>query len=96
MRTLICSIKKGFSTNDSTVAAMVDLHHHHAVFDTIWRKGLIFRLHEMGIQGRLLLYVNSFLSERKSKLRVNSHESWVDTCIGVPQGSIIWAILFVC
>ncbi len=91
--TLICSIKKGFSNNEYTVAAMVDLH---AAFDTIWRKGLIFRLHEMGIRGRLLLYINSFLSDRKSKLLVNSHESWVETCLGVPQGAIISPILFVC
>ncbi len=90
---LICNIRRGFVDNECTVTAMIDLH---AAFDTIWRKGLIFRLHDMGIRGRLLLYVNSFLSNRKSRLLVNSHESWTTTNIGVPQGSIIAPILFVC
>ncbi len=91
--TLICNVRQGFTDNECTVAAMVDLH---AAFDTIWRKGLIYKLHEMGIRGRLLLYVDSFLTNRKSKLLVNSHESWAETNIGVPQGSIISPILFVC
>ncbi len=91
--TMICSVRRGFSEDKCTVAAMIDLH---AAFDTIWRKGLIFKLYDMGVRGRMLHYVDSFLTKRKSKLLVNTHEAWTDTSIGVPQGSIIAPILFIC
>ncbi len=90
--TLICNIRKGFANNEYTVAAMVDLH---AAFDTVWRKGIMHKLYNMGIRGRLLLYVESFLTGRRSKLLVNTYQSpWIDTTIGVPQGAIIAPILF--
>ncbi len=90
----ICSVRRGFEEDKVSVAALVDLH---AAFDTVWRNGIIYKLHFMGVRGRMLLYVNSFLTDRKSKLLVNTYESdWISTKLGVPQGAIIAPILFLC
>ena len=83
----------GFKKNQSTVAAYVDLE---GAFDGIWRKGVIYKLIEANIMGRMLLYVHSFLSSRKSRNLVNNFVSpWTSTKIGVPQGSVISPLLFI-
>ncbi len=90
---LVSKIHEGFETGKHTVAAFVDLQ---GAFDSIWRKGLVYQLHQMGVRGRMLLYVNSYLEDRRSKMLVNTYTSdWIQSEIRVPQGSIISPILFI-
>ncbi len=90
---LVSKIHEGFETGKYTVAAFVDLQ---GAFDSVWRKGLVYQLYQMGVRGRMLIYINSYLEHRKSKMLVNSHISeWIYSDIGVPQGSIISPILFI-
>ena len=37
-------------------------------FDRVWHKGLLFKLRQNGIEGKLLEWLNSYLSQRKQKL----------------------------
>ena len=65
------------------------------VFDTVWREGAIYKLHKAGINNNLLSVFSSFLSDRYSRNLVNSHTSdWVQTTLGVPQGSILSPLIF--
>ncbi len=65
-------------------------------FDAVWRDGGILKLHEAGITDNMLLYLSSFLENRKSRSLVNGFTSdWIDTLTGVPQGSVVAPIIFV-
>ncbi len=87
------TIKKGFDEDQVTVAALLDLE---GAFDAVWRDGVIYQLKEAGITGRLLKYTISFFTNRTSRNLVNSHVSdWMNTSVGVPQGSILAPILFI-
>ena len=68
-----------------------------AAFDTINRRTLIKRLQNMyGIEGQVLAWITSYLSNRSFIVRVNdtfSNSSPLE--IGVPQGSILGPLLFI-
>ncbi len=91
--TFVSAIHEGFEKGEPTVATLIDLE---GAFDTLWREGIIYNMHEMGVRGRLLCYAASFLQGRKTRLLVNSHTGeWFTTSIGVPQGAVISPILFI-
>ena len=53
-------------------------------------------LHEMELRGRLPLFIQNFLSERKFRVRVGTSLSdFYDQEMGVPQGSILSVTLFI-
>ena len=59
-------------------------------FGSIWLNGIIYRLMEIGIGGRMLNLLNSFLKYRKIKLVVNDYTSSLKQCyVGLPQGSVL-------
>ena len=41
-------------------------------FDRVWHKGLLFKLQQNGIEGKLLEWLNSNLSQRKQKVGLKS------------------------
>ena len=64
-------------------------------FDRVWHKGLLFKLKKMGITGNLLLWLSSYLSDRKQRVVFNGHESSLSLInSGVPQGSILGPYYF--
>jgi ribonuclease HI len=87
------NIIQGFKEGKNTLTCFVDLE---GAFDMVWRDGLIFKLHQAGLRGRLLLYVQDYLSGRSIRNRVNSYTSdWISSNTGVPQGSVIAPLLFI-
>ena len=58
-------------------------------FDRVWHKGLLFKLRQNGIDGKLLEWLNSHLSQRKQKVYFKSCYSGLKSIFaGVPQGSV--------
>ena len=65
-------------------------------FDSVPHRRLVEKIRSHGIIGDVLLWLKEFLSNRKQKVNVNGSSSeWCDIISGVPQGSVIAALLFV-
>ena len=65
-------------------------------FDTVPHRRLLSKLQSYGIQGDTLNWIQAFLANRKQKVVINGHSSsWAKVKSGVPQGSVIAALLFV-
>ena len=52
---------KGFVKNQHTVGVFFDLE---KAYDTTWKGGIMKDLHEMGLKGRLPLFIDNFLKGR--------------------------------
>ena len=86
------SINKGFANRESTLAVFLDIQ---KAFDMLWRKGIIIKLQNMGICGRIIKWIDNFLTNRKIQVKINSTLSTSYTVQnGVPQGSVISPLLF--
>ena len=64
--------------------------------DSVPHRRLLGKLESYGIQGDILGWIEAFLTGRMQKVTVNGHSSeWTHVISGVPQGSVIAALLFV-
>ena len=56
-------------------------------FDKVWHAGLIFKLKQNGIQGKMLQILSNFLSNRYQRTSLNGKtSSWSQLKAGVPRG----------
>ena len=79
-------IREAFIKKEHLVAVFFDLE---KAYDTTWKYGIMNDLHEIGLKGRLPIFVQNFLSNREFKPRVGSTLSEAHNQEqGVPQGSI--------
>ena len=65
-------------------------------FDKVWHEGLIFKLKQNGILGKLLNLIKGFLKNREQRVVLNGQfSSWadVDTGAGAPHESILGPLL---
>ena len=83
---------KSIANKRFSVAIFLDIE---KAYDLVWRKGLLYKLSELGIKGNILAWLTSFLSSRSFKFRVCS-TLYVKTFLenGVPQGSVLSPLLF--
>ena len=65
-------------------------------FDSIWKKGMITKLSQIGISGNILKLIDKFLTSRKVTLNINGDVGNPRQCFdyGLPQGSVLSPILF--
>ena len=85
-------IRDAFVNREHIVSVFFDLE---KAYDTTWRYGILKDLHDLGLKGRLPLFIQSFLEDRTMQVRVGSTLSDLyDQEQGVPQGSILSTTLF--
>ena len=66
-------------------------------FDKVWHQGLIYKLAQMGVGRSALDWLRNYLSNRSISVRVGSSSSAKHSVTaGVPQGSHLGPILFLC
>ena len=59
-------------------------------FDKVWHEGLIFKLKQNGVSGKLLKFFESYLTNRKQRVALNgSYSEYACIESGVPQGSVL-------
>ena len=87
-------IYKAFDANSSLEVRGVFLDLPKA-FDKVWHDSLLYILRRMGICGKYLGLIDSFLSDRFQRLLLNSQTTeWSQIKIRVPQGLILGPLLF--
>ena len=88
------NIFESFEIYDETRALFLDIA---KAFDKVWHDGLILKLKCNGISGNLLKFVKSYLQNRHQRVVLNGTAfDWRSVTAGVPQGSVLWPLLFSC
>ena len=85
-------IEKSLVMKEIMVAVFLDIE---KAYDTMWSEGLLIKLENIGINGKMYNYIWDFLSQRTLRSKVGdgiSEEFMVES--GIPQGSVISPILF--
>ena len=89
---MIRALQHNRNTKQLTAGLFIDLQ---KAFDSVWVNGLLYRLANLGIVGKFLTVITSFLKPRYVQIKVNDYTSGPLPChVGVPQGSVLSPLLF--
>ena len=90
---LIQSVINGFNYYSKySLACFVNLA---KAFDSVWRAGLMFKLTNIGVCGRLWMWLKSFLDNRTARCYIaDAVGNTFHTDIGLPQGNVTAPLLF--
>lgn len=84
--------QKAISNQEYMICVFLDIE---KAYDMLWRQGLLFKLQSLGVKGRMLKWISSFLSHRTIRVRIGQDLSGVHVIEnGTPQGSVISPLLF--
>lgn len=85
-------IFNGFNSKEHTAALFVDVE---KAYDSVWRDGLMHKLWDMGITGRMWSWIRNFLTGRSASINMSGVKATVFNIeVGLPQGSVISPLLF--
>ena len=86
-------IKTDLMDKKTVVALFADME---KAFDSVWKAGLIVKLHKLGIKGKVLQLIDNFLITRTVRLIVNGTKGQTKDCEAycLPQGAALSPILF--
>ena len=89
---LTSAIKKSLGNKKCLPVCFLDISR---AFDSVWIDGLLWKVHNAGIQGKLWNWIRAFLSNRSFFLSVGglTSESFILRA-GVPQGCVLSPFLF--
>ncbi|RZC40463.1 RVT 1 and/or Exo endo phos domain containing protein [Asbolus verrucosus] len=86
-------IIENFNKNKTTAMIALDIQ---KAFDTVWIEGLIHKLTKTSIPTRLIKLIQSYLTGRSFRAKVNNEYSNTKQIrAGVPQGSVLGPTLFI-
>ena len=65
-------------------------------FDKVWREGLLLKVLQAGVSGRMYKWIRCFLHDRSARVKVDGHliSDSVKMREGVPQGGVVSPTLF--
>ena len=65
-------------------------------FDSVWKRGLMVKLHNLGVRGNVAKLISNFLFTREVTLNINgdSGNKRPSAEYGLPQGSVLSPVLF--
>ena len=86
-------IKVDKENNRTVLCVFIDFE---KAFDSVWKRGMIVKLKQLGIDGNVLKLVDNFLFSRKVSLNVNGEvgNPRQSSEYGLPQGSVLSPTLF--
>ena len=89
---LTSDILEGFSKRQSTVLLSIDFS---KAFDRVNTQLMLYKLHKLGLKGRMLAWITDFLSNRKYRVVAPTQTEHTEFDNGTPQGSSLSALLFI-
>lgn len=85
-------IKKAFNNKEVVVSVFLDIE---KAYDSLWKEGLLIKIYDLGVRGRMFSWIKDFLMKRTIQVRVGGKISkTVEIDNGTPQGSVISPVLF--
>ena len=90
---LILDIQTDIQKKLTSICLFIDFE---KAFDSVWKKGLIVKLYQLGIRGKILHLIKDFLFNRKINININGVVGNIRETseVGLPQGSALSPILF--
>lgn len=88
----VLAVSDAFEHDSELVGVFVDID---KAYDTVWRKGLLVKLLNMGVERDALAWISDFLYNRVQRTVVDGAMSaWSLVQDGVPQGSVLSCLLY--